>query len=529
MKKLLLSLVAAATLSLSSFGQAPEGFKYQAVVRDAGNTILNNQAVGLRMTIQQGSIGGTTVYAETFSTTTNAYGLVNLEIGNGTVVSGDFTTIDWANGPFFMETAADVTGGTNYTVMGTSQLMSVPYALYAKTSGSSTPGPQGPQGIQGTAGNDGATGPQGPAGSNGTNGINGQSAYEIAVTNGYIGTEAQWLTSLQGATGAQGPAGPTGLTGAMGATGTQGIQGLTGATGPQGPIGLTGATGATGSVGATGATGATGPQGPIGLTGATGSVGATGATGPQGPIGLTGATGAQGPAGPTGLTGVTGATGATGAQGPIGLTGATGATGLTGATGPQGPIGLTGATGAQGPTGLTGATGATGPTGPQGPAGNDGQGGVTTAGTNVTITGSGTVSDPYVVNANGGTPTYTIGLWPELGGYVFWVSADGKHGLVAETQNQGYTSWYEAQNLISNPSNHSVNGQKFRDWRMPTRFELNEMYVQRVAIGGFANFGYWSSTENNYGNAWGQYFSDGFQGYDGKAGYPFYVRSVRAF
>jgi hypothetical protein len=156
------------------------------------------------MTIQQGSIGGTTVYAETFSTTTNAYGLVNLEIGKGTVLTGTFATIDWANGPFFMETAADVTGGTNYTVMGTSQLMSVPYALYAKTSGSSTPGPQGPQG---TTGNDGATGPQGPAGSNGTN---GQSAYEIAVTNGYIGTEAQWLTSLQGATGATGPAGANG-------------------------------------------------------------------------------------------------------------------------------------------------------------------------------------------------------------------------------------------------------------------------------------------------------------------------------
>jgi hypothetical protein len=204
MKKLLLSFVAAVTLSLTTFGQAPEGFKYQAVVRDAGNAIINNQTIGLRMTIQQGSIGGTTVYAETFSTTTNAYGLVNLEIGKGTVLTGTFATIDWANGPFFMETAADVTGGTNYTVMGTSQLMSVPYALYAKTSGSSTPGPQGPQG---TTGNDGATGPQGPAGSNGTN---GQSAYEIAVTNGYIGTEAQWLTSLQGATGATGPAGANG-------------------------------------------------------------------------------------------------------------------------------------------------------------------------------------------------------------------------------------------------------------------------------------------------------------------------------
>ncbi|MFT6246707.1 MAG: hypothetical protein ACJAXI_003490, partial [Crocinitomicaceae bacterium] len=73
MKKLILSLVAIATISLSSFGQAPEGFKYQAVVRDAGNTILNNQAVGMRMTIQQGSIGGTAVYQETFAPITNGY------------------------------------------------------------------------------------------------------------------------------------------------------------------------------------------------------------------------------------------------------------------------------------------------------------------------------------------------------------------------------------------------------------------------------------------------------------------------
>ena len=62
MKKLILSLVAIATIAITSLGQAPEGFKYQAVVRDAGNTVLNNQAVGMRMTIQQGAIGGTTVY-----------------------------------------------------------------------------------------------------------------------------------------------------------------------------------------------------------------------------------------------------------------------------------------------------------------------------------------------------------------------------------------------------------------------------------------------------------------------------------
>ena len=132
MKRILLSLVAIATLSLSSFGQAPEGFKYQAVVRDAGNLILNNQTVGMRLTIQQGSIGGVTAYSETFSVTSNAYGLVNLEIGTGTT-SYDFTTIDWGNGPYFIETAVDVTGGTSYAVMGTSQLMSVPYALHANT------------------------------------------------------------------------------------------------------------------------------------------------------------------------------------------------------------------------------------------------------------------------------------------------------------------------------------------------------------------------------------------------------------
>ena len=164
MKKIILSIVAVAILSINSFGQAPEGFKYQAVVRNASNTILINQAVGLRMTIKQGSIVGTTVYSESFASTTSANGLVNVEIGNGTPISGTFANIDWANGPFFIETAIDATGGSNYIVMGTSQLMSVPYALYAKTSGSSTPGPIGPQGNQGPAG---ATGPQGPAGATG--------------------------------------------------------------------------------------------------------------------------------------------------------------------------------------------------------------------------------------------------------------------------------------------------------------------------------------------------------------------------
>tara|TARA_R110002049_G_scaffold288330_2_gene470689 strand:- start:1361 stop:3058 length:1698 start_codon:yes stop_codon:yes gene_type:complete len=131
MKKIVLAIIALAIVSLTSFAQSPEGFKYQAVVRDAGNAILTNQSVGMRLAIKQGSATGTAVYTETFSSTTNAFGLVNLEIGSGSSTDV-FADINWANGPYFIETAADITGGTNYTVMGTSQLMSVPYALHAK-------------------------------------------------------------------------------------------------------------------------------------------------------------------------------------------------------------------------------------------------------------------------------------------------------------------------------------------------------------------------------------------------------------
>ena len=184
MKNILLSLVAVATIALSSFGQSPEGFNYQAVIRDAGSVILSNQAVGMRLTIQQGSIGGTAVYTESFAANSNAHGLVNLGIGSGTTAD-DFTIIDWANGPYFMETAVDITGGVVYVVMGTSQLMSVPYALYAKTSGN------GPQGIQGVAGNDGADG------INGTNGLQGIQG--LAGNDGVDGTNG--LQGVQGLAG----------------------------------------------------------------------------------------------------------------------------------------------------------------------------------------------------------------------------------------------------------------------------------------------------------------------------------------
>ena len=113
---------------------------------------------------------------------------------------------------------------------------------------------------------------------------------------------------------------------------------------------------------------------------------------------------------------------------------------------------------------------------------------------------------------------------------MFYVSPDGKNGLVAATVDQSTSSnWYNASDVISRPLNHTSEGQKFLDWRLPTKYELNEMYLYRAAIGGFALFYYWSSTESGNGtNAWFQYFPNGGQGDFGKA-LPFYVRAVRAF
>lgn len=335
MKKIYL-FAALIAMAASMQAQAPQKMSYQAVIRTGNNALLTSAPVGMKISILQGSANGSVQYAETQSVSTNANGLVSLEIGTGTVDTGSFSGIGWANGPYFIKIDTDPTGGGNYSITATSELMSVPFALYAANSPAGPQGLQGPQGPQGLQGNDGTAGVQGAI----------------------------------GLTGETGPQGPIGLTGA---TGPQGAIGLTGETGPQGPIGLTGATGPigpqgnNGATGLAGATGATGPQGPAGVAGAQGVTGLTGATGPQGPIGLTGATGSAGPQGPAGIAGpqgTIGLTGATGPQGPIGLTGA------TGPEGSQGPAGIAG------PQGAIGLTGATGPGGSQGPAGADGAGAV---------------------------------------------------------------------------------------------------------------------------------------------------------
>jgi hypothetical protein len=139
MKKII-TVCAVLLMTASVFAQAPEKMSYQAVVRDGSNALVSSTAVGMQISILQGSASGTAVYVETQTPTSNANGLVSLEIGAGTVVSGTFNTIDWANGPYFIKTETDPTGGTSYTITSTSQLLSVPYALHAKTAESVTGG-----------------------------------------------------------------------------------------------------------------------------------------------------------------------------------------------------------------------------------------------------------------------------------------------------------------------------------------------------------------------------------------------------
>jgi hypothetical protein len=126
-------------ISFTSLAQSPESMNYQAVIRNSSGTLIANQSVGIRIKILQGSANGSTVYNETFNPTTNAYGMVSLKIGTGSVVSGTFSSIDWGNNSYYVETAADVSGGSNYSIISTTQFMSVPYALFAKSTGSSPP------------------------------------------------------------------------------------------------------------------------------------------------------------------------------------------------------------------------------------------------------------------------------------------------------------------------------------------------------------------------------------------------------
>lgn len=131
MKKLSLLIIVLAIISLASFAQVPRCINYQTVVRNSSGAVVKDQTVSLKFSIMKSSMSGQMVYSEKHTLATNQFGLVNLKIGLGTVLSGVFADIDWGNGKSYLQVSLDLSGGSSFTEMGTSEMVSVPYALYA--------------------------------------------------------------------------------------------------------------------------------------------------------------------------------------------------------------------------------------------------------------------------------------------------------------------------------------------------------------------------------------------------------------
>jgi uncharacterized protein (TIGR02145 family) len=451
-------------LSTKAHAQAPDGINYQAVIRNLSGTLVANTTIAIRIQIKQTSASGTIVFQERHSVTTSAQGVVNLVIGQGTLLGGNFSTINWATGPYFVSLGVSFTNGSTYLDYGSQQLMSVPYALYAKNAGNQL--------------NQWRYGTTVPAAALGTLGD-----FYLNMTDGnvyYKSNPTTWLltgnitgpTGATGATGAQGIQGVPGPSGAAGTNGAQGIQGLPG---------IPGAAGATGATGAQGIQGVPGPSGAAGTNGAQGIQGAPGVPGPQGIQGLTGAAGSNGLNGQNALVkttletaganctnggikvesgldannngildpaevnallttyvcnGLTGPSGAQGIQGLPGATGPAGAQGIQGVAGPTGPIGLTG------PAGTNGAVGATGPAGAQGIQGLPG-----TNGTNGAVGATG----PAGANGNGfsnGTAVNQLMYWNGSA----WVTLNpGINGQVLSICN-GSLTWVSMAGVCTLPA-----------------------------------------------------------------------------
>jgi hypothetical protein len=399
MKNLFITIAFLLLVNLGFAQAPPEGINYQAVALDPnGKEIvgvdsrgqsLPDKAISIRFTIISESVSGTEQYMETHKTNTDAYGMFSLVIGAGEKTGGavnSFADINWGSGAHFLKVELDPDGGNNFVTMGIQQMMSVPYALYAKTSGTGG-GTQGPKGDDGL------------------------SAYETWIALGNTGTQADFIASLSGPAGTAGPQGPQG---------PQGVAGTNGVDGAQGPAGPQGAQGAglniVGSVvdSSTLSPTYTGSIGDGFITQNTGNLWIWDGTQWNNVGNIVGPAGAQGESayqvwislGNTGtptdfINALTGPAGAQGPQGPQGIQGA------QGADGPQGPAG------AQGNAGAAGAQGAQGIQGIQGPAGNNGIG-ISWLGTLAAAPSSPTLNQAYYNSTLGSSFIWNGTSWQTL-------------------------------------------------------------------------------------------------------------------
>jgi hypothetical protein len=439
-------------LNLFLFAQTPEGINYQAVIRKTNGTLVTNTTVAVRIQIKQNSATGTVVYSERQSVITSAYGLVNFVIGQGTLLSGTFSTINWSTGNYWVSLGVDFTNGTNYLDYGSQRLMSAPYALYAKTAG-----------VQLNQWRYGATAPAAALGNIGDfylNTATGDVHYKSAASTWTLTGNIKGPQGNAGATGAAGPQGPAGATGLQGPAGVAGATGLTGATGPQGPAGATGLTGATGPQGPAGATGPSGTNGngvlngnvvPTNVQGNDGDFyintitntiygpkangiwpSGVSLVGPQGPAG--------GPAGPQGIAGTNGNSVLNGTVNPnlaIGVDGDFYINTLTNEIfGPKSagvwPQGIS----LVGPSGLAGAPGPQGPAGAMGPQGVIGANGTSVLNGNINpVAGIGMNGDFYInTTTNELFGPKANGAWPQG---ISLVGPSGANGLQGPAGPQG--------------------------------------------------------------------------------------------
>ena len=376
--------------SYVAFAQTPEKMSYQAIVRDASNTLLVDKLVGIQVSILQNSETGSEVYVETHSVVTNMNGLVALEIGTG-VTSYDFSSIDWTNGPYFVKVETDPNGADNYSISGVSQLMSVPFALYAKASG---------------------------------NGITSDQADAIVVNTAKTG-----ITSNQ----------------------------------------------ADAIVANTAKTGITSDQSDA-------------------------------------IVANTAKTGITSDQSDAIVAN----TAKTGITSDQSDA-------------IVANTAKTGITSDQADA-------IVANTAKISLPSGGNEGDVLKIVSGEyawvGETTYQINtFYSELGGYVIDINSDGTHGVVVAMQDQGFGNWYDSTNKINDPDNHDSDGAKFRDWRLPSKRELNLIYLVYLNSNPISllNTTYWSSFEFNYLKAWCHAISTNAQYYSSKYGSTFEIRAVRSF
>ena len=359
------SIIVLMLITLNLWSQVPQQFSYQAVLRDEKGRILENTKVSVRISMLKGTESGDILYQELHETNTNTNGLITLQVGVGKKEIGEFSKIDWSAGPYFLKTETDPSGGTNYVLVGTTQLLSVPYALYAANS---QPGPKGDKGEQGDKGADGKDGLPGEKGEKGDPGAIGSDGKDgLPGEKGEKGDPG--AIGVDGKEGFPGDKGDKGEPGANGADGKDGLTGDKGDKGEPGAKGLDGKDGLSGEKGVKGDQGVKGLDGKDGLPGDKGAKGDPGAKGLDGKDGLPGAKGDKGDPGAKGLDGKDGLPGAKGDKGELGAKGLDGKDGLPGAKGDKGEPG---AKGADGKDGLPGVKGDKGEPGAKGADGKDG-------------------------------------------------------------------------------------------------------------------------------------------------------------